>query len=249
MILNLRVINNFTSKIRVIELIKNINLGMYLGAKIGILGANGAGKSTLVKLLSGFEPITSGTLNLLNSDGSRRNAGKDWDIRTAERQGVVLIHQELNLAEQLNATDNIFLGNELKQGLLLNERLMHQRAREYLESLNCDIDPREQVSGLELSIKQMIEIAKAYAKQSRVLILDEPTAGINPTLINGIIDRLIKVNEEFGITLLVIEHNMRVIMNLAQKIFCLAHGQMLAEGTPDQIKNNQHVVDAYLGAK
>jgi branched-chain amino acid transport system ATP-binding protein len=82
-----------------------------------------------------------------------------------------------------------------------------------------------------------------------MLLLDEPTAGINPTLINGIIDRLIKVNKEFGITLLVIEHNMRVIMNLAQKIFCLAHGELLAEGLPDQIKNDKRVVEAYLGAR
>ena len=69
-----------------------------------------------------------------------------------------------------------------------------------------------------------------------MLLLDEPTAGINPTLINGIIDRLIKVNKDFGITLLVIEHNMRVIMQLAQNIFCLAHGKMLADGSPKEIK-------------
>ena len=80
-------------------------------------------------------------------------------------------------------------------------------------------------------------------------LLDEPTAGINPTLINGIIDRLIKVNQDFGITLLVIEHNMRVIMQLAENIFCLAHGQMLANGTPDEIKNDKRVVNAYLGAQ
>ena len=83
----------------------------------------------------------------------------------------------------------------------------------------------------------------------KMLLLDGPTAGINPTLINGIINRLIKVNKEFGITLLVIEHNMRVIMNLAQKIFCLAHGELLAEGSPEQIKNDKRVVEAYLGAK
>jgi branched-chain amino acid transport system ATP-binding protein len=82
-----------------------------------------------------------------------------------------------------------------------------------------------------------------------MLLLDEPTAGINPTLINGIIDRLIKVNKEFGITLLVIEHNMRVIMQLAQNIFCLAHGQLLANGTPEEIKNDKRVIDAYLGAQ
>ena len=80
------------------------------------------------------------------------------------------------------------------------------------------------------------------------LLLDEPTAGINPTLINGLIDRLKRANEEFGITLFVIEHNMRVIMNMAERIYCLAHGELLAEGTPDQIQNDQRVIDAYLGA-
>ena len=89
----------------------------------------------------------------------------------------------------------------------------------------------------------------ALMNEPEMLLLDEPTAGINPTLINGIIDRLIKVNKEFGITLLVIEHNMKVIMQLAQNIFCLAHGKMLANGTPDQIKNDKKVIDAYLGAQ
>ena len=88
----------------------------------------------------------------------------------------------------------------------------------------------------------------ALMNQPRLLLLDEPTAGINPTLINGIIDRLQRANAELGITLLVIEHNMRVIMNLAEHIYCLAHGQMLAEGQPEDIKNNQRVIDAYLGA-
>tara|TARA_B100000287_G_scaffold394261_1_gene408158 strand:+ start:323 stop:586 length:264 start_codon:yes stop_codon:yes gene_type:complete len=85
--------------------------------------------------------------------------------------------------------------------------------------------------------------------EPEMLLLDEPTAGINPTLINGIIDRLIKVNKEFGITLLVIEHNMRVIMQLAEKIFCLAHGKMLADGSPEEIKKDKRVIDAYLGAQ
>ena len=89
----------------------------------------------------------------------------------------------------------------------------------------------------------------ALMNEPKMLLLDEPTAGINPTLINGIIDRLIKVNKEYGITLLVIEHNMKVIMNLAQRVFCLAHGQMLANGTPDEIKNDKRVLDAYLGAQ
>ena len=99
------------------------------------------------------------------------------------------------------------------------------------------------------STKTMLELAMALMNEPKMLLLDEPTAGINPTLINGIIDRLIKVNKEYGITLLVIEHNMKVIMNLAQKVFCLAHGQMLANGTPEEIKSDKRVLDAYLGAQ
>ena len=81
------------------------------------------------------------------------------------------------------------------------------------------------------------------------VVLPDPLGPINPTLINGIIDRLIKVNQDFGITLLVIEHNMRVIMQLAENIFCLAHGKMLANGSPEEIKNDKRVIDAYLGAQ
>ena len=102
---------------------------------------------------------------------------------------------------------------------------------------------------LSFGQQKLLELAMALMNEPKMLLLDEPTAGINPTLINGIIDRLIKVNKEYGITLLVIEHNMKVIMNLAQKVFCLAHGQMLADGTPEEIRNDKRVLDAYLGAQ
>ncbi len=82
----------------------------------------------------------------------------------------------------------------------------------------------------------------------KLLLLDEPTAGINPTLINGIIDRLKRANTDLGITLFVIEHNMRVIMNLAEHIYCLAHGELLADGPPEEIQNDRRVIDADLGA-
>ena len=102
---------------------------------------------------------------------------------------------------------------------------------------------------LSFGQQKLLELAMALMNEPKMLLLDEPTAGINPTLINGIIDRLITVNKDYGITLLVIEHNMKVIMNLAQSVFCLAHGQMLANGTPDEIKNDKRVLDAYLGAQ
>jgi len=101
---------------------------------------------------------------------------------------------------------------------------------------------------LSFGQQKLLEFGMALMNQPRMLLLDEPTAGINPTLINGIIDRLKRANAEFGITLLVIEHNMRVIMNLAEHIYCLAHGKLLADGAPDEIRNDQRVIDAYLGA-
>ena len=89
----------------------------------------------------------------------------------------------------------------------------------------------------------------ALMNNPKMILLDEPTAGINPTLINSLIDRLKLANEKYNVTLLVIEHNMRVIMNLANRIYCLAHGKLLAEGTPNEIKKNQNVIDAYLGSQ
>jgi branched-chain amino acid transport system ATP-binding protein len=100
---------------------------------------------------------------------------------------------------------------------------------------------------LSFGQQKLLEFAMALMKKPKMLLLDEPTAGVNPTLINGLIDRLRQVNEEKGITLLVIEHNMRVIMNLAEHIYCVAGGTMLAEGKPDDIQNDQRVIDAYLG--
>ena len=108
---------------------------------------------------------------------------------------------------------------------------------------------RKLISGdLSFGQQKLLEFAMALMNEPKLLLLDEPTAGINPTLINGIIDRLKRANSDLGITLLVIEHNMRVIMNLAEHIYCLAHGQLLAEGEPENIRNDQRVIDAYLGA-
>ena len=101
---------------------------------------------------------------------------------------------------------------------------------------------------LSFGQQKLLEFAMALMNEPKALLLDEPTAGINPTLINGLIDRLKRANREFGITLFVIEHNMRVIMNLADHMYCMAFGQLLASGAPDEVKNDPRVLDAYLGA-
>ncbi len=121
------------------------------------------------------------------------------------------------------------------------------RARELLAFVGLDAKRNLLAGSMSFGQQKLLEFAMALMSRPRMLLLDEPTAGINPTLINGLVDRLQRVNAEMGITLLVIEHNMNVIMNLAQHLYCLAHGELLASGTPEQIRNNQNVIDAYLG--
>jgi branched-chain amino acid transport system ATP-binding protein len=122
-------------------------------------------------------------------------------------------------------------------------------AEELLEFVG--LYPKRHLRAGDLSFGQqkLLELAMALMSEPTMLLLDEPIAGINPTLINGLLDRLRRVNGERGITLLVIEHNMRVIMGLAEYIYCLAHGELLAEGKPEAIQTNQRVIDAYLGAQ
>ncbi len=102
---------------------------------------------------------------------------------------------------------------------------------------------------LSFGQQKLLEFAMALMSEPRLLLLDEPTAGINPVLINGLVDRLKRANAELGVTLLVIEHNMRVIMNLAGRIYCLAHGELLAQGAPDEVRGDSRVIDAYLGGR
>jgi branched-chain amino acid transport system ATP-binding protein len=124
-----------------------------------------------------------------------------------------------------------------------------ERAHQLLEFVGL-YSKRMLVAGsLSFGQQKLLEFAMALMNQPRVLLLDEPTAGINPTLINGLIDRLKHANADFGITLFVIEHNMRVIMNLASHIYCMSRGEVLAEGSPEQIQDDQRVVDAYLGTQ
>ena len=123
-----------------------------------------------------------------------------------------------------------------------------ERAEGLLDFVGLYQKRKLRAGDLSFGQQKLLEFAMALMNEPKVLLLDEPTAGINPTLINGLIDRLHLANEQFGVTLFVIEHNMRVIMNLAEHIYCLAHGELLADGPPDALQNDQRVIDAYLGA-
>ena len=168
--------------------------------------------------------------------------------------GLLRTFQQTRIYGKLNCIDNMLISHKGSDESMfkLFSKIPHElteKAEDLLNFVGLYQKRKLRAGDLSFGQQKLLELAMALMNEPEMLLLDEPTAGINPTLINGIIDRLIKVNQDFGITLLVIEHNMRVIMQLAENIFCLAHGKMLANGSPDEIKNDKRVVDAYLGAQ
>ena len=168
--------------------------------------------------------------------------------------GLLRTFQQTRIYGKLNCVENMLISHKGSDASLLTifnkiPKDLTEKAENLLNFVGLYQKRKLRAGDLSFGQQKLLELAMALMNEPEMLLLDEPTAGINPTLINGIIDRLIKVNQDFGITLLVIEHNMKVIMQLAEDIFCLAHGKMLANGTPDEIKNDKRVVDAYLGAQ
>ena len=212
---------NLSYKINDKKLFQGISFELLKGKALHIQGENGSGKTTLLRMVCGLTKPTKG------------------DLITQTDKEVCFIGHKNAIKQYLNVEDNLVLMNLSS----------HKDLQKYLSVFDLDKSLDINIANLSFGQQKLLELAMALMNEPKMLLLDEPTAGINPTLINGIIDRLISVNKDYGITLLVIEHNMKVIMNLAQRVFCLAHGQMLANGTPDEIKNDKRVLDAYLGAQ
>ena len=153
-----------------IEVLHGVDIALRPGRVHALIGENGAGKSTTMKILAGYQPPSSGQVLLDGQPVSFASMGQ------AEAQGISMIHQEFNLAEQLTVEQNIFLGRELKRGPLLDKPAMRARTRDLLDRLECRVAPDRVVSTLSNSDKQMVEIAKALLRDTRVLVMDEPTA-------------------------------------------------------------------------
>jgi branched-chain amino acid transport system ATP-binding protein len=226
---------------------RDISIQVEKGAITGLIGPNGSGKTTLFNSIVGYHPIDSGSIRLEGQEISRLR------VQQIARLGLLRTFQQTRIYGKMNCVDNMLISIPHRRtgfwdmfGLYTRQDI--ERAGRLLDFVGLYEKRLLRAGGLSFGQQRLLEFAMALMNEPTVLLLDEPTAGINPTLINGLIDRLRRANEEFGITLLVIEHNMRVIMNMAHHIYCLAHGELLAAGTPDEIQNNQNVIDAYLGA-
>jgi branched-chain amino acid transport system ATP-binding protein len=227
---------------------ENISLTVDKGSIVGLIGPNGSGKTTLFNSIVGTHPIDKGSINF---DGKEVS---ELPVPVVAKLGLLRTFQQTRIYGKLNCVQNMLISSKPEKDNIFTvfakiPEELAAKSENILKFVGLYQKRKLRAGDLSFGQQKLLELAMALMNEPKMLLLDEPTAGINPTLINGIIDRLIRVNKEYGITLLVIEHNMRVIMNLAQKIFCLAHGQLLAEGAPEQIRNDKRVIDAYLGAQ
>lgn len=225
----------------------NVSLEVTPGEITGLIGPNGSGKTTLFNSIVGQYPIDSGSILFEGREISRLS------VPQIARLGMLRTFQQTRIFSKMDCIQNLLISLSHREHAWLNmfgrySPELIEKAEHLLEFVGL-YSKRMLVAGsLSFGQQKLLEFAMALMNEPKVLLLDEPTAGINPTLINGLIDRLKRANQEFGITLFVIEHNMRVIMNLANHIYCMSHGEMLASGSPDEIRDDQRVIDAYLGA-
>lgn len=225
---------------------EDVSLTVRQGEIAGLIGPNGSGKTTLFSCIAGAHAVDEG--DILFEDRSIRH------LRSAPiaRRGLLRTYQQTRIYDDMTCIENMAISARAAQGGLLSllrpvPAATNRRAGDLLGFVGLYEKRDDRAGSLSFGQQKLLEFAMALMNEPKLLLLDEPTAGINPTLINGLIDRLRRANTELGVTLLVIEHNMRVIMNLAHRITCLSHGRVLAEGGPEEVRSDKRVLDAYLG--
>jgi ribose transport system ATP-binding protein len=215
-----------------VRVLHGVSFALEPGRVVGLLGENGAGKSTLMKILAGYETMTEGTLEV---DGALRHFANS---RQAEAAGIVLIHQEFNLADDLTVAQNIFLGHERRRGLLLDDAGMRGAAREALQQVGLDIDPDTCARDLIVAEKQLVEIAKALSRQARLLVMDEPTATLTPSETQRLFGLIRRLRSQ-GVTVVYISHKLDEVEHITDEIVVMRDGRFVSRGPTAQHTRQQ----------
>ena len=194
----------------------------------GVVGENGAGKSTLMKILGGVQQATSGAL-LIDGNPTRLTG-----VRDASRHGIAMIHQELNLVDELTVFENVFLGNEFTKGGLLDRGKMIEATKGFLAQVHANFSPTEKVGDLSIAGKQLVEIAKALALNASILIMDEPTAVLSDPEAESLFELIANLKSK-GTTVLYISHRLTEVCAICDRVTVLRDGKwittMPAKGT------------------
>jgi ribose transport system ATP-binding protein len=231
--------DNIEKQFGPVRVLHGVSFNLAPGRIYGLLGENGAGKSTLMKILAGYERPTAGTVSI---DGALKTFDSSRD---AEATGIVLIHQELNLADHLSIVQNMFLGHEKRRGLFLDEPAMREAASARLADVGLHKHPDTRVRDLIVAEKQLVEIAKAMLRDARLLIMDEPTATLTPAETQRLFALMARLKED-GVTIVYISHKLDEVERVTDEIIVMRDGRFVARG-PTAETTRQQMANLMVG--
>lgn len=233
--------------------VSDFNLSMQEGELVGLIGPNGAGKTTVFNLITGMYAPTSGTIRFL---GEEIQGKKPHEIA---QKGIARTFQNLRLFKNLTALQNVMVARQLwsnysflaaafrTPAFRAEEKKVMEESLALLELVGLADKAYVKARNLPYGYQRKLEIARALALRPKLLLLDEPAAGMNPEESYGLMDFIQEVQQKFGVTILLIEHHMEVVMGICRRILVLNFGCTIAEGTPEEIQSNPEVIKAYLG--
>lgn len=237
--------------------VSNVSMHLDNNELVALIGPNGAGKTTLFNLLTGVIPASSGSIVLSGENGTYPLNGKPA-YKIAD-MGLSRTFQNIRLFKNLSVLDNVLIAmtSKFKEGFIptifrfpsyyKTEARLVAEAKKLLAIFELTDDVDVLAKNLPYGTQRRLEIVRALATKPQILFLDELAAGMNPEETANLTQLILKVQHSFHITILLIEHDMSLVMNLAQRIYVLDHGSLLAQGTPDEIQANPAVIKAYLG--
>lgn len=233
----------------------DVTMELNEGELVGLIGPNGAGKTTLFNLLTGVYEPSEGTVTL---DGTLLNGKAPYTIASL---GLSRTFQNIRLFKNMTVLENVLigLGNKRKPHVLAsflrlpkfykNEEELEKKALELLAIFGLDKDAATLAKNLPYGQQRRLEIVRALATEPKILFLDEPAAGMNPQETAELTSLIRQIKDQFGITIILIEHDMSLVMEVTERIYVLEYGRLIAHGTPDEIKVNKRVIEAYLGGE